>query len=211
MAPWPWWLGGPALAAVVLGHVLFTGRALGVSGIFRRLAFWRAERAVERSRAELTSDAAALEQALLAATAEEAGLDPSALAALAALAAGPAAPDEPLPAVPAAAAPPPLLGQAIFLGGIVAGGWLAHRLGAGDAGGAAAASPAIPGAHGSWLWLTMAAGGLLAGVGTSLAGGCASGHGLSGCARLRPASLLATGSFLAAALALTRLGALAGW
>jgi uncharacterized protein len=193
---------------VVLGHVLFTGRALGVSGIYCRLAFWRAERAVEPSRAELTSDADALAQALLAATAEEAGLDASAFTA------APAAADEAPPSVPANSAPPPLAGQAIFLGGIVAGGWLAHRLGAGAAAGAAAAaaaSPAIPGAQGGWLWLAMAAGGLLTGFGTCLAGGCASGHGLSGCARLHPASLVATGSFLAAALALTRLGALAGW
>lgn len=204
MVHWPFWLGGPALAAVVLGHVLLTGRALGVSGIYRRLAFWHAELEVERSRAELDRDAGAMEQALLEATAEEAGLDPSALA------------PEPEPAgaqapAPAVAPPAPLLGQAAFLGAIVAGGWLAHLLGAGAAGGTAAASPAIPGARGGWLWLAMAAGGLLVGLGTSLAGGCASGHGLSGCARLRPASLVATASFLAAAVALTRLGAVAGW
>jgi uncharacterized protein len=201
MAHWPWWLGGPALAAAVLGHVLATGRAPGVSGIFRRLAFWRSELAAERARDELARDDGAMEQALLLATAEEAGLDPSTVPA------APLAEGAPAPAPEAA---PPLLGQAIFLGAIAAGGWLAHRLGGGAAG-AAAASPAIPGARGAWLWLAMAAGGLLVGLGTVLAGGCATGHGLSGCARLRPASLLATASFLGAALASTWLGAAAGW
>jgi uncharacterized membrane protein YedE/YeeE len=38
-------------------------------------------------------------------------------------------------------------------------------------------------------------GGLLVGVGTRLAGGCTSGHGLSGCARLQPASFVATAIF----------------
>jgi hypothetical protein len=204
MAHWPWWLGGLALAAVALAHVLFTGRALAVSGIYRRLAFWRAELEVERCRAELARDADAAERALLEATAEEAGLD------LAALASAPPPSGAPAPdKVPAA--PAPLLGQAIFLGAIVIGGWLAHLLGAGAAGDPSAASPALPGASGGWLWLAMAAGGLLVGVGTGLAGGCASGHGLSGCARLRPASLVATASFFAAAVALTRLGAAAGW
>jgi uncharacterized membrane protein YedE/YeeE len=42
-------------------------------------------------------------------------------------------------------------------------------------------------------------GGLLAGFGTRLAGGCSSGHGLSGCGRLRPVSLLATAVFFGTA------------
>ena len=41
-------------------------------------------------------------------------------------------------------------------------------------------------------------GGVLVGFGTRLAGGCSSGHGLSGCGRLRPVSILATGVFFGA-------------
>ncbi len=48
---------------------------------------------------------------------------------------------------------------------------------------------------------TLIAGGLLVGVGTRLANGCTSGHGVCGLARLSPRSLAATVSFMAAAFA----------
>jgi uncharacterized membrane protein YedE/YeeE len=38
-------------------------------------------------------------------------------------------------------------------------------------------------------------GGLLVGLGTRMAGGCTSGHGLVGCARLQPGSLVSTACF----------------
>ncbi|NJC74364.1 YeeE/YedE family protein, partial [Planosporangium thailandense] len=38
-------------------------------------------------------------------------------------------------------------------------------------------------------------GGVLVGFGTRLAGGCSSGHGLNGCGRLQPVSLVATAVF----------------
>jgi hypothetical protein len=40
--------------------------------------------------------------------------------------------------------------------------------------------------------------GLLIGVGTRMAGGCTSGHGVCGLSRLSPRSLVATSSFMAA-------------
>lgn len=45
--------------------------------------------------------------------------------------------------------------------------------------------------------------GLLAGYGTSLGGGCTSGHGVCGLARLAPRSLAATAVFMASAAATT--------
>jgi uncharacterized membrane protein YedE/YeeE len=45
--------------------------------------------------------------------------------------------------------------------------------------------------------------GLLVGYGTSLAGGCTSGHGVCGMARLSPRSLAATGVFMLTAVATT--------
>ena len=44
-------------------------------------------------------------------------------------------------------------------------------------------------------------GGLLVGIGVSYGGGCTSGHGVCGNARLSPRSLVATGCFMAAAFA----------
>jgi uncharacterized membrane protein YedE/YeeE len=48
--------------------------------------------------------------------------------------------------------------------------------------------------------LVLFGGGLLVGFGTRLSGGCTSGHGLSGCGRLQPASLIATAVFFGVAI-----------
>jgi uncharacterized membrane protein YedE/YeeE len=61
-----------------------------------------------------------------------------------------------------------------------------------------AAAPAIALQAGP---LTLIAGGLLVGFGTRLGGGCTSGHGVCGLARLSPRSLIATGLFMASAAA----------
>jgi uncharacterized membrane protein YedE/YeeE len=48
--------------------------------------------------------------------------------------------------------------------------------------------------------VALLSGGLLVGLGTRMAGGCTSGHGLAGCARLQRGSLPATVAFFAAAV-----------
>ncbi len=77
-----------------------------------------------------------------------------------------------------------------FLGGLVAGAVVAMILGV------APASPRV--ADDVPLLI---AGGLLVGIGTRLAGGCTSGHGVCGLARLSRRSLVATVMFMAAAFA----------
>lgn len=52
-------------------------------------------------------------------------------------------------------------------------------------------------------WLALAGGGFLVGFGTKMGAGCTSGHGLFGCARLQPGSLLGTASFFGAAVLLS--------
>lgn len=54
---------------------------------------------------------------------------------------------------------------------------------------------------GAGAYLALLAGGIAVGFDTPMAGGCTSGHGLSGCARLVPASLVATAAFFAMAVA----------
>ena len=49
----------------------------------------------------------------------------------------------------------------------------------------------------------LAAGGVLVGFGTAMAGGCTSGHGLCGTSRLQPGSIAATAAFFGAAVALS--------
>lgn len=56
--------------------------------------------------------------------------------------------------------------------------------------------PQMPGS-----WAIVIAGGLLVGFGTRMGGGCTSGHGVCGIARLSPRSIVATGVFMAAAVA----------
>jgi uncharacterized protein len=50
-------------------------------------------------------------------------------------------------------------------------------------------------------YVTIAVAGLLVGFGTRLSNGCTSGHGVCGIARLSPRSLVATGIFMLAAIA----------
>jgi uncharacterized membrane protein YedE/YeeE len=82
--------------------------------------------------------------------------------------------------------------RALFLGGLVAGAALFYAL-YGQAPQARAGFPRV--------WLI--AGGLLVGLGTGLARGCTSGHGVCGLARLSPRSLVATVIFLLVAIATT--------
>ncbi len=49
-------------------------------------------------------------------------------------------------------------------------------------------------------WFVIVAGGLLVGIGTRLSGGCTSGHGICGLARLSPRSIVATLVFVATAI-----------
>ena len=51
-------------------------------------------------------------------------------------------------------------------------------------------------------WPVLIAAGLLVGFGTRLGGGCTSGHGVCGMARLSPRSMVATGTFMAAGMAI---------
>ncbi len=78
----------------------------------------------------------------------------------------------------------------LFLAGLVAGALL-FRLVSGD-------SLAI---RFETAFPVVVAGGLLVGFGTAIGGGCTSGHGVCGIARLSPRSLVATLTFLGAGMA----------
>lgn len=54
-------------------------------------------------------------------------------------------------------------------------------------------------------WLALLFGGMMVGFGTQMAGGCTSGHGLSGCSRLIPVSLVSTVVFMLSAIGLSLL------
>lgn len=219
-AHWPWWLGAVTLAVVTVGSCLVGRRPLGVSGIVGRFVNLRAEREAERKRLALAqADQDALEAALAAATAEAfGGLEPafdgpapgarSAVAEVG-LPAGP----EPgtVGRAPASCttcggpdARPTLGAHAVFLAAIVGGAFLASAA-SGRFRLSTALSPDFTRlvAGGGWGLAALVGGGILVGVGTTVSGGCSTGHGLSGCARLQPAGLAATATFFGVAVAVS--------
>ena len=169
---WPWWLGGGLLAAVAILYPLLNGAPLGVSGALARLLRWRSEGQL-----------------------------------------GPQIADSPSGTPQAAACGDPAsgtnsqstrrIGNLLFLIGILVGGALAGRFGGQPWGTRAQLSPEFYRLFGSGfrvVWVLFG-GGVLVGFGTRWSGGCTSGHGLSGCGRLQPPSLIATGVFFGVAIA----------
>lgn len=185
----PWWLGALALAGTSLSYLLVLGRPLGVSGALGVVLDGDALRA--GSRPQL--DQAAMEREILAATREAFGDD-----ALLQLSSSTAAATT--PSTSPAGRSLSWIESAVFLAAIVAGGLVAT-----GTRGAFAVQAALPASvtslFGAGGWAALFVGGVLVGAGTQLAGGCTSGHGLVGCARLQPASLAATMTFLGTAIA----------
>ncbi|MDF3298199.1 YeeE/YedE family protein [Streptomyces tropicalis] len=207
---WPWWAGAIGLALVTINHTLITDRSLGVSGAWDRVLHWRRERRLEQMEEEFTDDRA-LAEALAAATAEHfgTGTDASSVPQV------PYGVSQPLEAdaepaageSPAATSlrPAPLVTQAallisVFLGGLIAAVTsgrfhLRYDMGPGFRN--------LVTADPTTMIAVLFVGGVLVGFGTRLAGGCSSGHGLSGCGRLRPVSIVATAVFFGTAVAVS--------
>jgi hypothetical protein len=205
---WSWWAGAIGLALVTINYTLTTDRSLGVSAAWDRVLHWRAERHLERLEAQFTDDRA-LAEALVAATAEQFGTRPEALTppdiARGSVQThrqdvGPTTDDETAPV--ASLRPAPLVTQAALLLSIFLGGWVAAvtagrfelRFDMGNG------FRELVTGNPTTMIIVLFAGGVLVGFGTRLAGVCSSGHGLSGCGRLRPVSILATAVFFGAAV-----------
>lgn len=209
---WPWWAGAIGLALVTITYTLMTDRSFGVSSAWDRVLHWRAERHIERLEAEFI-DERALIDALTAATTEHFG--PLTETPTPDAATRPDAPAHGHDIEPTDVEPTteentsiknrrstPVVAQAALLISIFVGGWVAAitagrfklRSDMGD--GFRQIVTANPAAMLGVLFL----GGVLVGFGTRLAGGCSSGHGLSGCGRLRPVSIVATAVFFGTAV-----------
>lgn len=87
-----------------------------------------------------------------------------------------------------------------FLGGLVVGSVLASAAGTTRVQGYGALGEALPRPA---LLVVLAGCGLLIGYGARWAGGCTSGHGISGCSAGSPESVAATGTFFGVAVAVT--------
>ncbi|WNZ12089.1 YeeE/YedE thiosulfate transporter family protein [Streptomyces sp. 11x1] len=212
-AYWPWWAGAVGLAVLTIGYTLAADRPFGVSGAWERVLHWRREAELERKEAEFT-DERALVAALGAATAEHFGTVPAAPVPAGPVAAQPVPAASPEPSdAPARDGrrrgahprPAPLVTQAVLLVSIFVGGLIAavtsgqfhvrSDMGAGY-------RHLVTGNPVAMVALLFV-GGVLVGFGTRLAGGCVSGHGLNGCGRLSPVSLVATATFFGTAVAVS--------
>ncbi|MFE7324728.1 YeeE/YedE family protein [Streptomyces sp. NPDC057565] len=207
---WPWWAGAIGLALVTINYTLITDRSFGVSSAWDRVLHWRRERHLEEMDEEFADDQA-LAEALAAATTEHFGTGTGAST----LPQVPYGNSQPLEAdtepaaseSPAATSmrPAPLVTQAallisIFLGGLIAAVTsgrfhLRYDMGPGFR--------SLVTANPTTMIALLFVGGVLVGFGTRLAGGCSSGHGLNGCGRLRPVSIVATAVFFGTAIAVS--------
>jgi hypothetical protein len=206
---WPWWAGALGLAVLTVGYTLATDRSFGVSGAWDRVLHWRRERELERTE-EQFADERALTAALVKASADH----------FATLPAEPAPPHqshvEPSSGSPVERSaaedpvvtrqrPAPLVTQAallisIFLGGLIASlasGRFHLRLDMGPG------FRNLVTANPVGMVVLLFTGGVLVGFGTRLAGGCSSGHGLNGCGRRDPVSIVATATFFGTAIAVS--------
>lgn len=193
MEYWAWWKGALALGGLTIFFVFMIGRMLGVSGSWASIANWREERKKQQTATAFRTNTVDTQNALLAATLAEFG-------------------EQKMQQILGVAQPGPTVARAAvnkihwtanltFLVAIAVGGLLAAASNGQlelrfDLG------PTHTRLFGSgWHeWLALLGGGVLVGFGTQMAGGCTSGHGLSGVARLVPASLVATAMFFATAV-----------
>lgn len=200
----PWWIGGIALASVVVGFWFASGRPLGVSGSWARIVMWRQDKSIRMAEAPFRANPEMLQNALLKATIDHFGREAvSTLIAQQEGAAAQVAAAQPLVALESRST---WTTHATFLVTLVLGGLAATMLRGG-----VELSFTLGPLHtqlfgtGFGYLMTLFAGGAMVGFGTQLAGGCTSGHGLSGCSRFVSASLIATGVFFGTAVVLSLL------
>ena len=199
---WPWWTGSVGLSLVTIGFWLMFNRPLGVSGSWARVVMWRNDKMLGEAEAPFRNNPELLKDALMEATVAHFGeqVVQDALASRRSSAAG----AQPMPALKELARLPlriPWTAHFTFLAMIGVGGLLTTLVMGG-------VHPQVTlGALHTQLfgtgmsnWIALFVGGGLVGFGTQLAGGCTSGHGLSGCSRLVPASLMAMGIAFGAAI-----------
>jgi len=187
-----WWMGGLALGGITILFRFLTGRTLGVSGSWRKVVFWRQESANDKAMQAFTQNQEGAANAFLAATLAEfgetstdAGIDDGVQLAK---------PASTKQAVPWTA-------HLLFLVCMALGGLIWAFL-SGNLHLHYELSPIhshISGTFGDMSFMLLV-GGFLVGMGTQMAGGCSSGHGLSGCSNFSWSSLVATVIFFSTAV-----------
>ena len=199
---WPWWMGALGLFGVCLAYFLLVGRLLGVSGSWAKVVGWRDNRMLQQASQEFASNQEDMSSALMAETLAQFGED-----ALQEFQSQPAPTEPPTKVeIKNLESSTPWTAHLTFLLCMFVGAFATAVLS-----GQFELRYNLSAVHSrifgdTWeVWLALLFGGMMVGFGTQMAGGCTSGHGLSGCARLIPASLLATLVFMVSAVFLSML------
>ncbi len=195
----PWWLGAIGLSSVSILYFLLIGRLLGVSGSWAKVVFWREQQQLHEENKTLHSQSAeTINSSLMAETLAEFG--ESALAEIDDLET-PHLIKQPVIEKESRWTSHLTFLVSIFIGSLLVSIFTGHfqvRLN-------------LSNIHSQifgdlWeVWVALFFGGAMVGFGTQMAGGCTSGHGLSGSARMIPASLLSTVIFILSAILLSLL------
>lgn len=202
MEYWSWWIGGVALGLFAVVFSLLTGKPLGVSGSWLSIARRKDDAVLKASAAVLDKDQDEVKDELMAMTMAEFGEDIAE-----------EAPQRREGEADAVISDTPKLKQdytpwtvhVLFLVTMFIGSYIAMITTNGDFSWSLELSPL----HNKIFendgeaWIALLFGGMMVGFGTQMAGGCTSGHGLSGSAQLIPASLLSTAIFFGSATLLT--------
>jgi hypothetical protein len=195
---WPFWIGAPAFALLIVGMWQIERRLLGVSGTYT--AALTPELTEDRALKELAAkDPAALDDALRKATVEAFGED-----AVQQMEQEQAANGQEEPKLLLPRAPLPRSAHFVFLALVAVGAFLGSTMA-----GSWAPRASLGTLHDSFFgggligMAVLVIGGVFVGFGTRMAGGCTTGHGFSGCSRLQIGSLVATASFFGTAVAVS--------
>lgn len=193
------------LSALTLGSYWLLRRPLGVSGSWARVVLWHQDREIREAEKPFHDKPTMLMDALMAATIEEFGRDMVEQA----MEKRRGQKVELVDSAKAAAVLPsrePWTSHLVFLMMLVVGGYLStYMLGGFTLTYSLGEEHQHYFGSGFSYIITLLMGGVMVGFGTQLAGGCTSGHGLSGVSRLMPASIIATASFFGAAVFITKL------
>jgi len=197
-----WWLTAIALSAITLFYWLIIKRPLGVSGSWARIVLWKREAFIKKADQPFHAKPNSMVDALMIATLEQFGEEEVQEALKKHSGEIPGLSSETKKAetisIPGRL---PWTGHLLFLAMLPVGGFIAAV-----ATNSLQLQFSLGELHSSFFGsgfsyiLTLLFGGTLIGFGTQLAGGCTTGHGLSGASRLVPASLVATASFFGSAV-----------
>lgn len=199
----PWWLTSLTLAGITLLYWLVIKRPLGVSGSWARIVLWKREAFIEKADQPFHAQPNSMVDALMAATMEEFGEKEVQQALnqhngnIPGLSSN-SKKKQPVISIPGRL---PWTGHLLFLLMLPIGGLIAAIMTD-----SLNIQFSLSELHSDFFGsgfsyiLTLLFGGALIGFGTQLAGGCTTGHGLSGASRLVPASLVATASFFGSAV-----------